>query len=143
MNEMVNHPDHYRSSIGDVIDIIEGWGLGFCLGNVLKYICRAGKKPGESSERDLEKARFYVSRALKNHEYCGPGTYKASMYAPIFDDEELLPDAYEVMDAFSLEGYLAEAVLYLYKYACSFDRADLEKVEEFISEKLIGGKENE
>lgn len=40
--------------------MIEGWGLGFHLGNVLKYIVRAPHKGSEI--RDLKKARWYLDR---------------------------------------------------------------------------------
>lgn len=44
----VNHPDHYQSSSGlEVIDVIEDFNLGFCLGNVIKYVLRCGKKDAE------------------------------------------------------------------------------------------------
>ena len=57
MSNMVNHPDHYRSKHGvEVIDIIEEFGLGFHLGNVIKYVLRAGHKSNELE--DLEKAKW-------------------------------------------------------------------------------------
>jgi len=42
--------------------VIEVWGLGFCLGNAVKYIARAGKK-GAIVE-DLKKARCYIDREI-------------------------------------------------------------------------------
>jgi hypothetical protein len=55
--EAVDHPAHYGGANNpyEAIRVIEAWGLGFCLGNALKYICRAGRK-GEAIE-DLKKAR--------------------------------------------------------------------------------------
>jgi hypothetical protein len=50
----------------EAIKIIEDWGLGFCLGNALKYICRSPHK-GKELE-DLEKALWYASRAEKHPE---------------------------------------------------------------------------
>ncbi len=44
MKEQVNHPDHYKSGKFEVIEIIEEFKLGFNLGNVVKYVLRAGKK---------------------------------------------------------------------------------------------------
>ena len=41
--------------------VIQKWGLNFCLGNVLKYICRAGTKEGESELKDLIKARNFIT----------------------------------------------------------------------------------
>ncbi|MGH6690519.1 MAG: DUF3310 domain-containing protein, partial [Gammaproteobacteria bacterium] len=57
--ETVNHPAHYQSAAGiEAIDVIEAFDLGFCLGNAVKYILRAGRK-GDALE-DLKKARWYV-----------------------------------------------------------------------------------
>jgi len=44
------------------IDFLREAGLlrGFCLGNAIKYIDRAGKKKGESEEKDLRKAIEYL-----------------------------------------------------------------------------------
>ena len=59
----VDHPAHYRADTGiEVIDVIEAWGLGFSLGNAVKYIARAGLK-GDAVE-DLEKARWYIEREI-------------------------------------------------------------------------------
>lgn len=65
--EKINHPSHYGGDTTyEAIKVIEAWGLGFCLGNAVKYICRAGKK-GEALE-DLKKARWYLERAITNLE---------------------------------------------------------------------------
>lgn len=63
MNNKTN-PDHYFTSTGaEVIDIAEC--LDFCLGNVIKYVCRAGNKPGEPLLDDLEKAKWYLDRVIE------------------------------------------------------------------------------
>lgn len=55
----VNHPPHYQAANGmEAIDVIEAFGLGFNLGNVTKYILRAGRK-GDAVE-DLKKARWFL-----------------------------------------------------------------------------------
>ena len=60
----VDHPDHYRRDTGhEAIDVIEAWGLGFNLGNAVKYIARAGLK-GDAVE-DLEKAKWYIEREIE------------------------------------------------------------------------------
>ena len=65
MSNKVDHPNHYRSDSGiEAIDAIEAWGLNFNLGNVVKYICRAGLK--ENREEDLEKAAWYLQREISN-----------------------------------------------------------------------------
>lgn len=61
--EKVNHPTHYGGDTTyEAIKVIEAWGLDFHLGNVAKYISRAGKK-GDSVE-DLEKALWYLQRKI-------------------------------------------------------------------------------
>jgi hypothetical protein len=67
-DEQVNHPSHYggESNPYEAIKVIEAWALGFCLGNTVKYISRAGKK-GSATE-DLRKARWYLDREIQNRE---------------------------------------------------------------------------
>lgn len=64
MAEAVNHPAHYGGADNpyEAIKVIEAWGLGFCLGNTIKYIARAGKK--DSTVQDLKKARWYLDREI-------------------------------------------------------------------------------
>ena len=66
MSDPVHHPDHYKSGRGDfeAIDVIEGFGLNFHLGNCVKYILRAGKKDPSRFREDLLKAKFYLDREL-------------------------------------------------------------------------------
>lgn len=63
---MVNHPTHYggENNPYEAIKVIEAWDLNFNLGNVIKYISRAGKK--NSTVEDLEKASWYLNRAIQN-----------------------------------------------------------------------------
>lgn len=66
----VNKPSHYADTKFEPIDVLEDWGLGFCLGNALKYIKRAGhKKSGTLSDKDkeiqdLNKAIWYLQRRV-------------------------------------------------------------------------------
>ena len=60
----VNHPAHYNSGKIEVIDYIEDQQLNFCLGNVVKYVSRAGKKDPQKKQEDLEKALWYLEREL-------------------------------------------------------------------------------
>ena len=53
----VNHPNHYAAGRKyEPIDVIEDWELGFCLGNAVKYISRAGRKDPSTHVEDLKKA---------------------------------------------------------------------------------------
>ena len=66
--ENVNNPAHYggKDNPYEAIKVIEAWDLGFCLGNTVKYISRAGKKGGNSELQDLEKAKWYLDRQISN-----------------------------------------------------------------------------
>ena len=57
-------PAHYNSIGIKPIDAINAWGLGFSLGNAVKYIARAGKKEGETELDDLRKAHWYVTERI-------------------------------------------------------------------------------
>lgn len=63
----VDHPSHYGGEDNpyEAIKVIEAWELGFCLGNTIKYIARAGKKKNNEAILDLEKARWYLDRVIK------------------------------------------------------------------------------
>lgn len=62
MSDMINQPDHYTATGIEPIDVIETWGLGFRLGNCVKYIARHPHK-GTPLE-DLKKARWYLNREI-------------------------------------------------------------------------------
>lgn len=61
-------PDYYKSNGIETIDVIEAFDLNFCLGNVIKYVLRAGKKEGEDKQKDLTKANFYLMREFERVE---------------------------------------------------------------------------
>ena len=65
----INAPTHYTSGGVETIDYIEAklgvdGAYAFCLGNVLKYVSRAGKKDIGKEAEDLEKAGWYLKRAI-------------------------------------------------------------------------------
>ena len=62
---MAKGPSYYQRGSSDVWDFIREQGLNFHLGNVIKYICRAGYK--DSKIHDLEKAIHYLENEL-HHE---------------------------------------------------------------------------
>lgn len=64
MNDPVNRPAHYTDGNIEVIDFIDDKKLGFCLGNAIKYIARAGKKDPEKYKEDLQKAIWYIEHEL-------------------------------------------------------------------------------
>ena len=68
VNDSVNSPSHYTDGKIEVIDYIEDKKLGFCLGNAIKYISRAGKKDKDKEAEDINKAIWYLNRYLKQLE---------------------------------------------------------------------------
>lgn len=62
ISNMVDHPAHYNKGKIEVIDFIEDQQLPYHLGNVVKYVARAGYK-GDKLE-DLKKARWYLDRYI-------------------------------------------------------------------------------
>jgi len=65
----VNHPTHYGGDTPyEAIKVIEAWKLGFCLGNTVKYISRAGKKSPATELEDLKKAEWYLRRHIEQLE---------------------------------------------------------------------------
>lgn len=67
VSDAVNHPSYYQGKI-EVIDFIEDKGLGFNLGNCVKYISRCHLKHKDNPVEDLKKARWYLDREIKNME---------------------------------------------------------------------------
>lgn len=74
-DEKVSHPQYYggENDVYEAIKVIQAWDLNFSLGNVVKYIARAGKKDPERELEDLEKAAQYLdfeirrsSKGMKN-----------------------------------------------------------------------------
>ena len=74
MVDVINHPQHYTLGKIEVIDFIEDKGLNFNLGNVVKYVARAGhkKSSGKSMDakalEDLKKAQWYLNREISSRE---------------------------------------------------------------------------
>jgi hypothetical protein len=66
--EAVESPDHYTAGGIETIDYMrakmshEGF-CGFLLGNVLKYVSRAGHKKNELE--DLKKAQWYLNKLIE------------------------------------------------------------------------------
>lgn len=62
-DDMINHPPHYKLGDHEVIEITEK--LDFLSGNVVKYICREGRKKGVDPLADLYKALWYLERKIR------------------------------------------------------------------------------
>ena len=67
--ETIHHPAHYGGDTTyECVKVLAAWGLlaSFCLGNAVKYICRAGKKSNRLE--DLKKARWYLDYEIERLE---------------------------------------------------------------------------
>ena len=64
VEDPVNHPEHYKVGGIETIDFIESKGLGYNLGNVVKYITRSDHKGNKL--QDLQKAQWYLNREIAN-----------------------------------------------------------------------------
>lgn len=62
----VHSPSHYQAGEMQTIDVIEAFGLGFHLGNVVKYVLRAGRK--DAAIQDLQKAKWYLEREIERRQ---------------------------------------------------------------------------
>jgi len=68
-SDSVDHPNHYGGDTTyEVIKVIEAWDLGFHIGNVVKYVARAGKKDPQKELEDLNKALWYLKRYIETVE---------------------------------------------------------------------------
>lgn len=65
-HDPVSHPAHYTRAGIECIDVIEALGLGYHLGNALKYLWRADHKA--NGLEDLRKARWYIDREIARRE---------------------------------------------------------------------------
>lgn len=61
-------PQHYKRLDPEPIDVIEAWELSYSLGAVIKYIARAGHKPGNDHVTDLKKAAWFLDREIRRQE---------------------------------------------------------------------------
>jgi hypothetical protein len=63
--DAVNHPSYYTDGNIEVIEFIDDKNLNYCLGNVIKYVCRAGKKDPSKTIEDLEKDEWYLKHEIE------------------------------------------------------------------------------
>ena len=57
-------PIHYKTGGIQVWDFIAAQQLDYFAGNIVKYVCRAGKKPYEEEIDDLLKAKAYIEKKI-------------------------------------------------------------------------------
>lgn len=91
MDDAVNHPSHYTRGPVEVIDIIEGFGLNYHLGNVTKYVLRAGHK--NDALEDLKKARWYIDREIERQDIMAPKREHSRKPGIVRDEISRVPQA--------------------------------------------------
>lgn len=69
------NPNHYKQGSKEVIEMMQDiWGkeklIAYCEMNAFKYRMRAGLKPEQSVQRDLEKAKWYEDKANRLRNGC-------------------------------------------------------------------------
>lgn len=73
--DVVNSPAHYQHGEMETITAIEGLGLGFHAGNVVKYLARYRWKHSDKKGgvQDLRKAAWYLNRLIDRECRYGSG----------------------------------------------------------------------
>lgn len=71
MNNNYNpiRPAYYDTDLGQPIDFITRFRLPFNLGNVVKYLPRAGKKEKDVYDEDYRKAKYYLDSFVEFNNY--------------------------------------------------------------------------
>lgn len=116
------NPQHYHRMSGhEVIDVLLAWGLGFTLGNAVKYIARHALKGDPVG--DLRKARWYLEHELSQLEpkakpvtmpHEGPADYFEATDALARTEREL-KEVTESRDAYSRSMETAKLQLEEYR----------------------------
>lgn len=69
VGDMVDGPAHYggKDNPYETVKVIIAWGLDkdYFLGNVVKYVSRAGKKDPNKYLEDLKKAQWYLNKRIE------------------------------------------------------------------------------
>mgnify|MGYP003627624809 FL=1 len=60
--DLINHPEHYTKGI-ETIEYIQSWGMGYVVGNIIKYVTRFPYKG--TPLKDLEKAKWYIEYLIE------------------------------------------------------------------------------
>lgn len=60
--------EYYNNGPYAPVKVIDAYDLNFDLGCVIKYVLRAGTKPGEAKLKDLKKAYDYLGHEIEKLE---------------------------------------------------------------------------
>lgn len=115
-------PNHYRQhpSGAKCIDVIEHFCLN--LGTAVKYLWRAGLKPNEPFERDLEKALWYIERENERVRHHG-GDSVQRIRMPLRLEEQIGMSSMRICEAFMFR--IGQAIDLL--WSCTFSEDDQDR----------------
>ena len=129
--------DYYESDGIEVFDVIEAFDLNFNLGNVCKYICRAGRKTFDPLP-DLRKACTYLEREIErleadpimNNDESDPIMNNEKSDHIMNNDEKRKALMDSEIDGFCIRYSLSDAAKNAIKKICEFGKHhDIKQVE--------------
>lgn len=95
----LGRPDYYVDGRQiEPISVVDDWGLSFELGNVLKYVSRAGRKKSSTQTIDMKKAYVYAGFELKRILQMSGLQFwclQAAKHRPTIDAEDVCADWFE------------------------------------------------
>ena len=118
--------DYYESDGIEVFDVIEAFDLNFNLGNVIKYICRAGRKTFDPIP-DLRKACTYLEREIERLE-SDPIMNNDESDHIMNNDEKLKALMDSEIDSLCIRYNLSDASKRSIKKICEFGKKGLNPV---------------
>jgi hypothetical protein len=146
MKEHVNHPPHYGGEENpyETIKVIEAWGLGFCPGNAVKYISRAGKKNPQKEIEDLEKAIWYLNREIEKLKKIPkkPFTVEGTAPATIVRTADEMKKSVELLNYIFGQGPLPEGETHIPIVDETLDEAKKKQVQEKLKERWEDSSRN-
>lgn len=107
------NPSHYVGKTGKPgIEVLEDYGFTGHLFTAMKYIMRAGKKPGVSPIKDMQKALWFVERSLAKPNIIRTLKFDEITDCKFIDDDTL--SAFEIIEEFEISEHLKSGVLSLF-----------------------------
>ena len=119
--------DYYESDGIEVFDVIEAFDLNFNLGNVMKYICRAGRKTFDPLP-DLRKACTYLEREIERLE-SDPIMNNDKSDDIMNNDEKRKALMDSEIDGFCIRYSLSDTAKRAIKKICEFGKKGIDPVE--------------
>lgn len=119
--------DYYESDGIEVFDVIEAFDLNFNLGNVMKYICRAGRKTFDPLP-DLRKACTYLEREIERLE-ADPIVNNDESDTIMNNDEKRKALMDSEIDGFCIRYSLSDTAKRAIKKICEFGKMGIDPVE--------------